>query len=92
MHHAPWPVWPSDWCRACPRGRGGHPRRPVRAANTAAVVTAADAFRATLDAPELSETVYPFTRSNAEHWSNLPGATRNGPTLGPESAMGTATG
>lgn len=64
---------------------------PVRAANTAAVVTAANAFLATLDATELAETQYPFTLSNAEHWSNLPGVTRNGPSLGPESAMGTTS-
>ncbi len=65
---------------------------PVRAANTAAVVTAANAFLATLDAAELAETEYPFTLSNAEHWSNLPGVTRNGPSLGPASAMGTTAG
>ena len=65
---------------------------PVRAANTAAAVTAANAFLATLDAAQLAETEYPFTLSNAEHWSNLPGVTRNGPSLGPESAMGTTAG
>ena len=65
---------------------------PVRAANTAAVVTAANAFLATLDAAQLAETEYPFTLSNAEHWSNLPGVTRNGPSLGPESALGTPPG
>ena len=61
---------------------------PLRNANTAAVVAAANAFIATLDATELSETVYPFTLTYAEHWSNLPGVTRNGPSLGPEAAMG----
>jgi hypothetical protein len=65
---------------------------PARATNTAAVVTAANAFLATLDAAQLAETEYPFTLTNAEHWSNLPGVTRNGPSLGPESAMGTTAG
>ena len=65
---------------------------PVRAANTAAVVAAANAFLATLDATELSETVYPFTLTYAEHWSNLPGVTRNGPTLGPATSTTTTTG
>ncbi len=55
---------------------------PYRTASTAAVVKAANAFLATLDTTELSETVYPYTLSSSERWSNLPGATRNGPTLG----------
>ena len=61
----------------------------VRAANTAAVVTAANAFLATLDAAQLAETEYPFTLTSAERWSNLPGVTRNGPTLGPASTTST---
>ena len=61
----------------------------VRAANTAAVVTAANAFLATLDAAHLAETEYPFTLTSAERWSNLPGATRNGPTLGPATTAST---
>ena len=61
----------------------------VRAANTAAVVTAANAFLATLDATQFAETEYPFTLTSAERWSNLPGVTRNGPTLGPASSTST---
>ncbi|MGI4793642.1 MAG: DUF3500 domain-containing protein, partial [Janthinobacterium lividum] len=53
-----------------------------RTSNTAAVVAAANTFMATLNATELAETVYPYTLTNVETWSNLPGATRNGPTLG----------
>ena len=64
----------------------------VRASNTAAVVSAANAFIATLDATQLAETVYPFTLTYAEHWSNLPGSTRNGPTLGPATTTTGSTG
>jgi hypothetical protein len=64
---------------------------PARAANTAAIVAATNNFIATLDATQLSETVYPLTLSSAEHWSNLPGVTRNGPTLGPTATTTTTT-
>lgn len=65
---------------------------PVRAANTAAVVKAAGAFMATLDAAEVAETVYPYTLTDAIRWSNLPGVTRNGPTLAPVTTTTTTTG
>ena len=64
----------------------------VRTANTAIVATAANAFIATLDATQLAETVYPFTLTNAQRWSNLPGVTRNGPTLGPVSTTASTSG
>ena len=51
------------------------------AQNTARVVKAANAFLATLTTAELAQTVYDYTLPNAETWSNLPGATRNGPAL-----------
>lgn len=63
-----------------------------RTTSTAAVVTAANAFLATLDATELAETVYAYDLTNVETWSNLPGATRDGPTLGATSTTSGASG
>ncbi|MGI4945976.1 MAG: DUF3500 domain-containing protein [Janthinobacterium lividum] len=64
---------------------------PYRTANTAAVVAAANTFLGTLTTTEVAETVYPYTLTNVERWSNLPGATRNGPTLGSATTTSTST-
>jgi hypothetical protein len=55
--------------------------------HTEALVTAANAFLATLSASQLSAMKYDYTLANAEVWSNLPtagpeGATRNGLKFG----------
>lgn len=58
---------------------------------TADVVAAANAYLATLDSTEQSETVLPYTLANVEIWSNLPGVSRNGPTLTSLTTTSTST-
>ncbi len=53
---------------------------PLRA-DTAAVVTAANNFKATLSSSQISTLQISYTAANAEAWTNLPGS-RNGIQLG----------
>lgn len=54
---------------------------PLLHADTAAVVDAANAFKATLSTSQISTLQIAYTAANAEAWTNLPGS-RNGIQLG----------
>jgi hypothetical protein len=51
-------------------------------ADTASVVDATNAFKATLASSQISSLEISYTLANAEVWSNLPGPARNGLKLG----------
>ncbi len=57
------------------------PAAPSLRADTAAVVSAANAFKATLSSSQISTLQISYTAANAEAWTNLPGS-RNGIQLG----------